>query len=89
MIGDILSVETDTQPGEPLIQLVMQGGRRIAPSPSLAECRARAARDLGRLPESLRRLELGAFYPVQVTDALVQLSAVVDSRLAQHERPQL
>jgi nicotinate phosphoribosyltransferase len=88
MIGDILSVETDTQSGEPLIQLVMQGGRRIAPSPSLAEIRARAARDLGRLPESLRRLEPGASYPVQVTDALVRLAAEVDSRLAQHERPQ-
>jgi nicotinate phosphoribosyltransferase len=88
MVGDILSVETDTQLGEPLIQLVMQGGRRIAPSPSLAECRARAARDLGRLPESLRRLEPGASYPVQVTDALVRLAAAVDSRLAQHEGAQ-
>ena len=89
MLGDILSVETDTQPGEPLMQLVMQGGRRVAPSPSLAESRARAARDLARLPESLRRLEPGASYPVQVTDALVRLAAEVDSRLAQHERPQI
>ena len=89
MIGDILSVETDTQLGEPLIQLVMQGGRRIATSPSLAECRARAARDLARLPESLRCLEPGASYPVQVTDALVRLAAAVDSRLAQCERPRL
>jgi nicotinate phosphoribosyltransferase len=88
MIGDILSIETDTQPGEPLIQSVMQGGHRIAPSPSLAECRARAARDLERLPESLRRLESGASYPVQLTDALVRLAAEVDSRLAQHESPQ-
>ena len=61
----------------------MQGGRRVGPSPSLAECRARAARDLERLPEPLRRLQPGASYPVQVADALVQLAAEVDRRLAQ------
>jgi nicotinate phosphoribosyltransferase len=88
MIGDILSVETDTQPGEPLLQLVMQGGRRIASSRPLAECRARAARDLARLPEALRRLVPDASYPVQVADALVRLAHEVDDRLAQHERAQ-
>ena len=74
------------QSGEPLIQLVMQGGRRIAPSPTLAESRARAARDLARLPEPLRRLEPQRSYPVQVADALVRLADEVDSRLAPHDR---
>ena len=86
MAGDILSVETDSQPGEPLIQLVMQSGRRIASSPPLAEIRARAAHNLARLPEPLRRLEPGASYPVQVADALVRLATEVDSRLTQKER---
>ncbi|HJX22661.1 MAG TPA: hypothetical protein VJ454_16820, partial [Steroidobacteraceae bacterium] len=72
--------------GEPLIQLVMQGGRRIAPSPSLADIRARAARDLERLPEPLRRLEPGASYSVEVSQSLVRLGAEVDSRLARQER---
>ena len=31
MTGDVLSLETDSQAGEPLIQPVMQGGRRLAP----------------------------------------------------------
>ena len=44
-------VESDDQPGEPLLQSVMRNGRRVAPSPTLAESRARAARDLERLPE--------------------------------------
>jgi nicotinate phosphoribosyltransferase len=67
--------------GEPLIQLVMRGGRRIAPSPPLADVRVRAARDLERLPEPLRRLEPDARYPVHVADALTRLAAEVDSRL--------
>lgn len=85
MSGDVISVETDPQAGEPLIQLVMQAGRRVGPSPTLAEIRSRAARDLDRLPEPLRQLQPGASYPVQVADALVQLSADVDARLKRQE----
>ena len=50
MCGDILSLESDHSSGEPLLQLVMQGGRRIAPSPPLAEIRARGRTRLARLP---------------------------------------
>jgi nicotinate phosphoribosyltransferase len=82
MAGDIISVETDDQVGEPLIQPVMRSGRRIALPPTLAEIRERAARDLARLPEPLCRLEPGASYPVHVADALSRLAAEVDSRLA-------
>lgn len=88
MASDILSIESDTQAGEPLIQLVMQGGCRIAPSPTLTESRARAARDFERLSDPLCRLEPSASYPVQVADALVKLTAEVDSRLAQQESAQ-
>ena len=84
---DVLSVEDDGQTGEPLIQPVMQGGRRIAPRPTLAETRARAARDLERLPEPLRRLEPGASCPVDVADALVRLADAFDRRLPQQARP--
>jgi nicotinate phosphoribosyltransferase len=86
MAGDVLSLESDDQRGEPLLQLVMRGGRRVAPPPTLAETRARAARDLARLPEPLRQLNPEGSYPVQVADALVQLASEVDSRLAPHEK---
>ena len=82
MAGDILSLENDDQAGEPLIELVMQGGKRLKPAPTLAEIRARAARDLERLPEPLRRLEPGASYPVEVSEALRRLAAEVDGRVA-------
>jgi nicotinate phosphoribosyltransferase len=85
MSGDIISVETDKQPGQPLIEKVMQGGRRIRPSPALTEIRDRAARNLEQLPESLRRLEADASYPVKVADALIALTDEVDRRLAEQE----
>jgi nicotinate phosphoribosyltransferase len=86
MVGDILSIENDEQSGEPLIRAVMCDGRRVAPSPTLAEIRGRAAADLARLPEPLRRLKSDGAYPVRMADALTQLATDVDSRLAPHER---
>jgi nicotinate phosphoribosyltransferase len=73
MAGDILTIDGDKQPGEPLIERVMRGGKRLAPAPSLAQIRERAARDLARLPEPLRKLEHAA-YPVVVSDALDALA---------------
>jgi nicotinate phosphoribosyltransferase len=81
MVGDIVSLEDDDQPGEALIRQVMKAGRRVEPSPMLTEIRARAAHDLERLPEPLRRLEAGTSYPVQVADALRRLAAEVDRRI--------
>jgi len=64
----------------------MQDGRRIAPSPSLGDIRARAARNLERLPAPLRQLEPGASYPVEVAQSLVRLGSEVDSRLARQDK---
>ena len=55
--------------------------RRLRASPSLDEIRARAKRDLERLPESLRRLDRDANYPVEIGADLVELAALVDSRI--------
>jgi nicotinate phosphoribosyltransferase len=87
MAGDVLSLESDRQDGEPLLELVMQDGRRLTSSPSLAECRARAARELARLPEPLRALGPQAPYPVEVAIALVRLANEVDTRLARDGTP--
>lgn len=80
MAGDVVSLETDEHPGEPLLQPVMRGGRRIAPSPPLSEVRAHAARELDRLPEPLRRLEPATAYPVHIAPALKRLAEEVDRR---------
>jgi nicotinate phosphoribosyltransferase len=81
MRGDILSLASDTQPGEPLVVPVMRAGERLTPVPTLAQIRERAARDLARLPEQLARLEPGAAYPVKVADALTALAAEIDAKM--------
>lgn len=86
MAGDVLSLADDRQAGEPLIVPVMAEGRRLHPSPGLADIRARAAGGLARLPEPLRRLRPGASYPVEVADRLVRLAREVDRRLAEQEK---
>jgi nicotinate phosphoribosyltransferase len=85
MAGDTLSLEDGHQIGEPLLQLVMQGGRRTGRPPTLAEIRAHAAHDVARLPEPQRRLVPGGPYPVEIADALVKLAAAVDNRMATHK----
>jgi nicotinate phosphoribosyltransferase len=82
MAGDTLSVVDDRQPGEPLLEPVMREGRRVMPSPTLAQARARAARELDRLPEPQRGLAPADVYPVAVGEALTRLAAEVDRRLA-------
>jgi nicotinate phosphoribosyltransferase len=72
--GDVIALETDTQPGTPLIRAVMQDGQRVGARETIADIRARAARELAWLPEPLRRLEPGATYPVTIADALLRLA---------------
>ena len=80
MRGDILSLENDRQPGEALIVPVMRTGKRVAPVPTLAQIRERAAGDLKRLPGPLARLESGFDYPVNVADALTALAKQIGAK---------
>ena len=63
MAGDILSLEAPpqesarTENGEPLVRLVMQNGKRLAPSPSLDDIRRHSKREFERLPPRLQRLD--------------------------------
>lgn len=86
MCGDVISIETDKQAGEPLLRQVMREGRRVGGQMALAECRARAAHELSRLPPALRRLDLAMTYPVGIAPALKDLAGEVDRRLARQGR---
>jgi nicotinate phosphoribosyltransferase len=79
MLSDVVTLEADPQPGDPLLIAVMREGRRLGPAPALAEVRHRAAANLARLPEPLRRLE-EFDYPVEIGAALHDLAAQVDHR---------
>jgi hypothetical protein len=67
--------------GEPLIHQVMRGGKRLRPPETLAAIRERAKRELARLPETLRRLDAKATYPVEIAAELKALAVQVDRRL--------
>jgi nicotinate phosphoribosyltransferase len=82
MAGDWLTVADDPHEGEMLLEPVMRDGRRLQPSPSLAEVRRRTAQELARLPEPLRALESVTSYPVEVSPRLRALAAEVDRATA-------
>jgi nicotinate phosphoribosyltransferase len=81
MLGDLISIEGDDQPGEPLLELVMQNGHRLAGRPTIEQMRGHAARQLQRLPEPLRRLDADKEYSVEVSEPLRRLAREVDARL--------
>ena len=84
MAGDVLALDPPPQRAsddEPLLQLVMQGGKRASPSPALDDIRRRVKRELARLPEPLRRLQADTTYPVEVDEELKTLAAEVDRRM--------
>jgi nicotinate phosphoribosyltransferase len=87
MAGDLLTLASREEAGEALLERVMQDGRRVRPPPSLEEIRRRAARELERLPQPLRRLEPDTTYLVEVADELKDLAAEVDRRLQAEKAP--
>ena len=75
MAGDAVTLEGDIRPGEPLLQPVMQNGRRLGGSSALAEIRTRVAAQLGQLPEALLSLEASERpYGVLITESLQKLA---------------
>ena len=76
--GDTLTLEDDAAEGLPLIQPVMRQGRRLQPSPPLAQVRTYTRQQLERLPPALRSLEPAADYPVEVAPALRALADSAD-----------
>ena len=82
--GDTVTVETDPQPGEPLLEQVLAGGRRVRALPTLAEGRDRARVQLARLPGPLGGLDPApAPYPVEIAPSLHALAAEVDAATAE------
>jgi nicotinate phosphoribosyltransferase len=79
---DVVTLENDVQPGEPLLEPVMRGGRRL-PAPTLEASRKRALEQLARLPAALRALEPAAEpYRVEISPALRALADEVDRQTA-------
>jgi hypothetical protein len=58
----------------------MRAGRRVGESESLDAIRARTARSLAQLPDSLRVLEDAIPYPVAIAPSLRALASELDRR---------
>lgn len=78
---DIITTLDDRLDGEPLLSPVMKDGRRLAPSPSLAELRRHTAAQLARLPESLHTLGTAPMHAVEISSALQTLARTIDHAL--------
>jgi len=82
---DIITTYEDQLSGVPLLQTVMQDGRRLSQASTLTELRRHTAEQLAQLPESLRTLEIAPSYPVLISQALQNLAQTVDLRRSHHE----
>jgi nicotinate phosphoribosyltransferase len=85
MHSDIITVEGDNQPGEPLIEPVMRAGRRLRPPESLSSLRERAKQQLNALPPHLRTLQAQPAFQAGISPALHRLAARADEELAQRQ----
>jgi nicotinate phosphoribosyltransferase len=79
---DVVALAEDEPPaGEPLLAPVMRAGRRISDSPSLADIRSHAARELERLPPALRALTPERVEWVTIAESVRRLAAEVDEEV--------
>lgn len=78
MIGDIVHLEGESFPGQPLLEPVMRSGERLAPREPLSAIRERALEGLSQLPDSLRALETQPAYPVTIAESLEELAKAID-----------
>lgn len=74
-VRDRLGLITETPDGEtPLLQLVFKQGQRIAEPETIAQIRDRTTANVQSLPESVRRLENPVVFPVELSQALSELT---------------
>ena len=80
--GDLVSLESDFQPGEALLVPVMERGRPL-PAPRLSHVREQTLAQLARLPDSLRSLGPAAPYSVEISTSVRALAGRVDNETGQ------
>ncbi|VVM06192.1 nicotinate phosphoribosyltransferase [Methylacidimicrobium tartarophylax] len=77
--SDLVALDGEDHPGEPLLRPVMKGGERLFSPETLLAARERSARGLASLPEELRVLTPAAApYPVRFSGRLEELRRSLD-----------
>jgi len=78
MAADVIAVESDPQPGQPLLEPVMRNGTRTAPQPPLTRLREQAREKRSQIPERLQSLSRADLYPVEIARSLIEMAKSVD-----------
>ena len=80
---DITSLRNEkVKGGEPLLHKVMEGGRIIAPLPSLKEIRQQFEQEFDRLPQRFKAMRNPPHYDVALSPGLEKLQQELQQRLA-------
>jgi nicotinate phosphoribosyltransferase len=81
-VRDVIGLHDEKLPGEPLLALVMTGGKRLHPLEPLENCRNRCRAELEALPENLLSLaKSDSPYPIDLSPGLTQLSRTLGDTL--------
>ncbi len=79
---DLVALAEENFPGgEPLLETVMEGGRRTRPEPSLSEVRKRFNADFDRLDDQYRLIVNPPQYPVTFSSGLQRLTSRVQGEI--------
>lgn len=79
MAEDLITVDGDEGEGAPLVEQVVAGGRRVAPSRKLPEIAAATAEQMKCLPPYLRKLHAEKLYPVRISPTIVRLKEQIET----------
>jgi hypothetical protein len=79
MIGDEIVLTSETADGEPLLELVMEGGQILQPLPTLEDARVRLSSQLRQIPEGLLTLDAEPSYRVSVSQQVQDLARETDA----------
>jgi nicotinate phosphoribosyltransferase len=81
MAGDTIGLENEMQDGAPLIQKVMERGKRLKTPEALPTLARYAGEQIKALPAELSRLAGTISYPVRISTALLRLKEETERRL--------
>ncbi len=82
---DVVALQDEDLPGgEPLLQTIMEGGRKSRPHPTLAEMHERFEQDFSRLDDDFKQLYNPPHYPVTFSPALTRLTGQVQGQILEN-----
>jgi nicotinate phosphoribosyltransferase len=84
-VKDVIALADEQVNGEPLLVKMMENGKLSYKLPTLKEIRTKASENLSRLPEKHKRLSDASLYPVELSQALIDLIQNLKERITKTE----